>query len=236
MTLRDAVAVVAVGAGLAMAAQAAAGQAGPAKPSVEGYICQFAGKCAAEVEPAPTRDAPETRGFRLARSPGAKEAKASVPASAVARGRSASTAARAPASTGRRSSYAATTARAATAAETSMVPGGRPRADLMIGFELNSDRLTPVGRESAMVFARSLLMPELRSMRFLIEGHTDERGGRGINGPLSQRRAQRVASFLIEQGVAPDRLQTRGFGSSRPLPGHRAADPSNRRVEAELIS
>jgi outer membrane protein OmpA-like peptidoglycan-associated protein len=79
-------------------------------------------------------------------------------------------------------------------------------------------------------------MPELRGKRFLIEGHTDERGGQGVNMPLSARRAQRVADFLVAEGVERSRLQTRGLGSSAPLPGQRAASPANRRVEAELIS
>ncbi|WP_169715669.1 OmpA family protein [Sphingomonas mucosissima] len=106
----------------------------------------------------------------------------------------------------------------------------------MIGFELNSDRLTPEGRASARIFAQSLLTPELRAKRFLIAGHTDERGGRGVNMPLSIRRAARVAEFLRAQGVEADRLETRGLGSTAPLPGLSASNPANRRVEAELIS
>ncbi len=211
-------------------------QATRATPTVEGYLCTFAGKCGGSSAEPVTRDAPHTRGFRIAR-PGGDEADATpAPAATPSRhsaGRSRAVAVRpAQASRGTRvqRNYAA-----AAAAPAASVGAGR-RADLMIGFELNSDRLTPQGEASARVFAQSLMMPELRTNRFRIEGHTDERGGRGVNVPLSVRRAQRVANFLIEQGVAPARLETRGYGSSDPLPGRSTKSPANRRVEAELIS
>ncbi|WP_185206323.1 OmpA family protein [Sphingomonas sp. NBWT7] len=232
-----------------LAAVPATAQRAPAStPSVAGYLCTFAGKCddaadGAAVEQA-TRDAPETKGFRLARSGGGDTPVASARPTTTRRSSRIATIApprnrAAPA----RPAYSAGETRRANmgssaalvAPRLAAVSGGR-RADLMIGFELNSDRLTAVGRQSARVFAQSLLMPELRDKRFLIEGHTDERGGSGVNVPLSARRAQRVADFLVAQGVARDRLQTRGLGSSAPLPGQQSTDPANRRVEAELIS
>lgn len=219
----------------------------PAVPSVAGYLCTFAGKCDGADSGTDTamRDAPETKGFRLARSGGGDAAESATPASVTSTRRSSRvTTISAPAgrASSRRAYSAGETRRAnmggsaaLAATRTAAVPGAR-RADLMIGFELNSDRLSAVGRESARVFAQSLLMPELRGKRFLIEGHTDERGGSGVNMPLSARRAQRVAEFLVAEGVERDRLQTRGLGSSTPLPGTRATNPANRRVEAELIS
>lgn len=235
MTLR--IALVSIAASIA--APAVAGQA-PARPTptVEGYLCTFAGKCDGTTTRTVTRDAPETRGFRLARPGEDAEAGSATTAGTrtarrPARGNAVvARTGRVAAGTRTARTYAATTAAAAPAAS---VGTGR-RADLMIGFELNSDQLTPAGTASAQVFARSLLTPELRASRFRIEGHTDERGGRGINVPLSVRRAQRVADFLIAQGVDPARLETRGFGSMQPLPGRRATSPANRRVEAELIS
>ncbi|KQM87345.1 hypothetical protein ASE67_06405 [Sphingomonas sp. Leaf23] len=240
MTLRFALLSMA---GLSMAGTIAvpalAGQAQPARtPTVEGYLCTFAGKCDGATPDRVTRDAPETRGFRLARPGEGGDASASTPAAApVARTQRRPTRSAVAERSGRRS-YGAGPRTYATAITPPPAanPGAGRRADLMIGFELNSDRLTPAGEASAQVFARSLLMPELQGHRFRIEGHTDERGGRGINVPLSVRRAQRVADYLIANGVAPARLETRGFGSSQPLPGRSATNPANRRVEAELIS
>ena len=209
-----------------------AGSAAPdAKPSVEGYLCTFAGKCDGVAAEQVSRDAPRTKGFRLARPLGD---------SASMDGESSSRAAVRPSVTRKPRSAVAYGAapRRYVATETAVAPGAstRPRADLMIGFDLNSAQLSAEGVAATQVFARSLLMPELRAKRFLIEGHTDLRGGRSANVALSQARAKSVADYLVVLGVKRDRLQTRGYGPDVPLPGHRATDPTNRRVEAELIS
>lgn len=66
-----------------------------------------------------------------------------------------------------------------------------------------------------------------------IGGHTDSIGGSDYNLRLSAARAESVRLALIEQGVAPARLTTTGFGETRP----RAANDTlagraiNRRVE-----
>jgi outer membrane protein OmpA-like peptidoglycan-associated protein len=220
---------------LVIATSVNAQQPSPAKtPSVEGYLCTFAHKCGDDAAaPVETIQAPRTKGFRLAR--------AAAPAAAdPAPGRASYVA---PAATrhGRVRDYtisggAARQAPRYAAATTTASAAGRPRADLMIGFELNSARISQVGLASARIFAQSLLTPELLGKRFVIEGHTDLRGGRALNMDLSQRRAQAVTDFLVSQGVDRSRLTTRGFGPDVPLPGHTASDPDNRRVEAELGS
>ena len=51
----------------------------------------------------------------------------------------------------------------------------------------------------------------------VIEGHADEQGTREYNLALGARRASTVQNFLIERGVAPNRLQTVSYGKERPL-------------------
>lgn len=114
-------------------------------------------------------------------------------------------------------------------------PAGTPRADLMIGFKLNSAQITLDGQAKARIFAKSLVMPELIGKRFLIEGHTDSLGTIDANMDLSRRRAEAVAAFLSQQGVQRSRIEVRGFGPSVPLPGQPSSDTRNRRVEARLI-
>jgi peptidoglycan-associated lipoprotein len=46
--------------------------------------------------------------------------------------------------------------------------------------------------------------------------HTDSRGSETVNQPLSQRRAQSVVDYLIQKGIAPDRLTAKGYGFSQP--------------------
>lgn len=67
----------------------------------------------------------------------------------------------------------------------------------------------------------------------LIVGHTDATGTPAINQALSEQRARAVASILVEQGIARDRMYFQGAGASRPIADNN--DPlergKNRRVE-----
>lgn len=46
--------------------------------------------------------------------------------------------------------------------------------------------------------------------------HTDRKGSDEYNINLSKRRAQSVIDYLIAKGISPDRLQSQGYGESRP--------------------
>lgn len=46
--------------------------------------------------------------------------------------------------------------------------------------------------------------------------HTDRKGSDEYNIALSSRRAKSVIDYLISVGIAPDRLQSQGYGKSRP--------------------
>lgn len=70
----------------------------------------------------------------------------------------------------------------------------------------------------------------------LIEGYTDSQGDQDANVDLSQRRAMAVRNALVEQGVATDRLNTRGYGDAYPVASNTtsAGRQMNRRVEIVL--
>jgi outer membrane protein OmpA-like peptidoglycan-associated protein len=70
-----------------------------------------------------------------------------------------------------------------------------------------------------------------------VYGHTDPSGGDQINIPLSQNRAQSVATYLSQQGVNRTRIATQGFGSSQPIAdnGTEAGRAQNRRVEIRIV-
>ncbi len=63
----------------------------------------------------------------------------------------------------------------------------------------------------------AVLAQQQRLTKVAIEGHTDDLGEIEINQALSQRRAEAVASYLVEKGIASSRLVAEGFGSSKPL-------------------
>jgi len=75
-------------------------------------------------------------------------------------------------------------------------------------------------------------------VKIRIEGHTDKRGGMSYNMKLSQARADSVKEFLVGQGVASDRMETRGFGYTQPLGDNRtsAGREANRRTEFIITS
>jgi outer membrane protein OmpA-like peptidoglycan-associated protein len=81
------------------------------------------------------------------------------------------------------------------------------------------------------VAALLLAHPEIRQV--VIEGHTDNQGGRSRNRALSQDRASAVKRYLVNRGVAPSRLTARGFGPDRPAGSNatEAGREANRRVE-----
>lgn len=61
-------------------------------------------------------------------------------------------------------------------------------------------------------------------IRLKIEGHTSDEGDAAFNQKLSENRAKAVVDFLISKGIAADRLEYEGKGSTEPL------DPNNREV------
>jgi outer membrane protein OmpA-like peptidoglycan-associated protein len=113
--------------------------------------------------------------------------------------------------------------------------GGVSSNDLLIGFELNSDRLSRDARAEAAVFARALNMAQLKNKRFVITGHTDSSGGEAYNLILSQRRAESVVNYLVSQGVDRNRLEAKGAGYANPLPKLTVTNALNRRVEAAVV-
>ena len=72
-----------------------------------------------------------------------------------------------------------------------------------------------------------------RSKRVVIEGHSDERGGREYNLALGQKRAEAVARSLSLLGAAEAQVEAVSFGKERPASeGHdEAAWAQNRRAE-----
>ena len=70
-----------------------------------------------------------------------------------------------------------------------------------------------------------------------VEGHTDDRGNDQFNLELSERRAASVKRFLIEHGVEPERLESQGFGETRPVESNKSSKgrAKNRRVDFVIL-
>lgn len=112
-----------------------------------------------------------------------------------------------------------------------MAPPGAPQATLSLQFEFASYRLTTTDRQQLDQLSRAMAHPDLRSGRFTVAGHTDGVGDDRFNLKLSCARSMAVREYLLQMGVAPDRLSAYGFGNSRLLVPSDAAAAANRRVE-----
>jgi outer membrane protein OmpA-like peptidoglycan-associated protein len=105
-----------------------------------------------------------------------------------------------------------------------------------IYFEYNSAVIKQQSHAILRTVAQTLqLNPDLALLE--IQGHTDERGTDEYNLRLSQSRAESVRNFLIDEGVAAERLEARGYGERMPLEPHsnQQAWAKNRRVEFVII-
>ncbi len=60
------------------------------------------------------------------------------------------------------------------------------------------------------------LLNENPNVTIELSAHTDNRGSDTYNERLSQRRAESVVNYLIEHGIAADRLTPKGYGESKP--------------------
>jgi outer membrane protein OmpA-like peptidoglycan-associated protein len=73
--------------------------------------------------------------------------------------------------------------------------------------------------------------------RFVVEGNADSEGTNAMNQILSENRATSVKNYLVENGIQADRLQTIGFGETKPINTTKTVKgmAQNRRVEFSLI-
>lgn len=82
------------------------------------------------------------------------------------------------------------------------------------------------------------LMENSPLIKLQINGHTDNSGDAATNKALSLKRAQSVVAFLLQRGVAPDRLRAVGFGEERPIVSNddeTGGREVNRRTEIEVF-
>jgi outer membrane protein OmpA-like peptidoglycan-associated protein len=96
------------------------------------------------------------------------------------------------------------------------------RADLKPGVSGNLDRLVT-------------FLKEYPTRNVIIEGHTDNVGSAGYNQGLSQRRAESVRTYLVQQGVGGQRLTASGLGQSRPVASNDSESGRQRNRRVEII-
>lgn len=103
-----------------------------------------------------------------------------------------------------------------------------------VTFDSNLANLKPAGANTLTGVA--MVLKEYPKTAVNVLGYTDSTGSSDLNMRLSQQRADSVASALITQGVAANRIQTRGMGPANPIASNDTAEgkAQNRRVEITL--
>lgn len=123
--------------------------------------------------------------------------------------------------------------------QTTEVASGDVREALLVlsrvHFALDSHTLLPETRKALTQAADRLrAYPDVH---VYIDGHSDERGTSEYNMALGDRRANTVKNFLVQMGVAGERLHVVSHGMEQPLAsGHDVLSyAQNRRAEFRLM-
>ena len=101
-------------------------------------------------------------------------------------------------------------------------------------FDSGRSDVKPGARERLARIGRVLAGASDR--KILVEGHTDSTGPAKFNMKLSELRAESVKTILVENAVSPERIETRGYASTRPVASNRTPEgrSQNRRVEVVI--
>jgi outer membrane protein OmpA-like peptidoglycan-associated protein len=103
-------------------------------------------------------------------------------------------------------------------------------------FDFDKASLKPGSSRSLASVARFLT--ENPNRMITIEGYTDNRGSDAYNRDLSQKRADAVRDFLVQNGISADRISARGLGEDYPVASNdtEAGRQQNRRVQIIIMN
>lgn len=82
-------------------------------------------------------------------------------------------------------------------------------------FDTAATKIRPDAREILTSDAQAL--QQHPNVKFVIQGHTDERGSDAYNDRLSAKRAASARSFLVAHGVAPNQISTSAEGKKQQV-------------------
>lgn len=109
--------------------------------------------------------------------------------------------------------------------------GVGPAGRNIVFFDYDSFSIKPEAR--AVIETNAKFLQANKQRKAMLEGHTDERGGREYNLALGQKRAEAVRQALTLLGVSDAQVEAVSFGKEKPMDSgsDEAALAKNRRVE-----
>jgi outer membrane protein OmpA-like peptidoglycan-associated protein len=104
-----------------------------------------------------------------------------------------------------------------------------------IRFDFDKSSIKPGNRELLSRMAGVLMT--LQGYQIYVYGYTDSVGTDQYNQKLSERRAEAVRDYLVNSGVDPKIMTSKGYGKSDPLESGESAQAraKNRRVEIGIV-
>jgi OOP family OmpA-OmpF porin len=112
-------------------------------------------------------------------------------------------------------------------------PSRRKKVSMMFNVEFDSNSTNVQEMYQLLLKRAAEFMKKYPGTMATIEGHTDSRGKAEFNLEISQKRADSVKRYLVENlGIDPSRVKAVGYGESRPVADNetRAGRERNRRV------
>ena len=82
-------------------------------------------------------------------------------------------------------------------------------------YATNKSTLTTASRDTLR--KQAAWMRKKKNLKFVLEGHADERGTREYNLALGERRANAVKDYLMTYGISGNRLSVISYGKERPV-------------------
>jgi len=108
----------------------------------------------------------------------------------------------------------------------------KPNIDLTITFDYNSADISAKSLPEVQKLGRALTNPDLKGSTFLLAGHTDAAGGDNYNQDLSERRADSIKRYLMDNfHITANDLVTVGYGKSKLKDPSQPLAEVNRRVQ-----
>jgi peptidoglycan-associated lipoprotein len=106
----------------------------------------------------------------------------------------------------------------------------------MIHFDFNKSDIRP--DDQAVLDYKAKILQANSALTVRVNGFADERGSDEYNLALGMRRATAAKRYLVNKGVADNRVETFSYGEDRPVdPGHNEdAWAKNRRDEFQILA
>jgi len=104
---------------------------------------------------------------------------------------------------------------------------------ILAGVKFDTDKA-----EIKTVYAANIdkvvdILNENPDIKIEVQGHTDNIASKEYNQKLSEKRADAVSDYLINNGIAADRVSKKGFGLTKPIASNNTEEgrANNRRVQ-----